>query len=80
MNRSLPEANPHWANHLFRINGWVVVLAGCLVAGSVISSFAGYNIETQVETAGGTNRYTWTIQNELLSPDALRAAAAGGLT
>jgi hypothetical protein len=35
----------------------------CLLAGS-LSSWAGYLVDSHVEVAPGTNRYTWTVYNE----------------
>jgi hypothetical protein len=38
-------------------------VAICLLAGSV-SSWAGYLVDSHVETAAGTNYYSWTVYNE----------------
>src|SRR5437016_1493907 len=38
-------------------------VAMCLFAGS-ISSWAGYVVDSHVETAAGTNYYSWTVYNE----------------
>ncbi len=38
-------------------------VAICLFAGS-ISAWAGYVVDSHVETAAGTNHYSWTVYNE----------------
>lgn len=36
----------------------------CLLAGSIAWSFAGYTVNSQVQTAAETNHYTWTVHNQ----------------
>src|SRR6266542_3072292 len=38
-------------------------VAFCLLA-SCVSSLAGYLVDSHIESAAGTNRYTWTVYNE----------------
>src|SRR5258708_6012814 len=40
------------------------VLGGLLGGSSALSSLADYTINSQVESAAGINRYTWTVQNQ----------------
>ena len=35
-----------------------------LLLGAAISCWAGYTVDSRVETAGGTNYYTWTVYNQ----------------
>ncbi len=36
----------------------------CLLAASIMSSWASYAVNSHVETVAGTNRYTWTVYNQ----------------
>lgn len=47
-----------------RLNFRLCPKAGCLLLFCVVTARAGYKIDVQVESAPGTNRYTWVVHNE----------------
>jgi len=44
---------------------WIIKagVAGCLLE-AAMTSWAGYVVDSHLETSGGTNRYTWTVYNQ----------------
>jgi len=56
----------HPVNYRFGIFGWSakILVAGCLLAGNVVSSLASYKVKTEVESTAGCNHYTWIVQNQ----------------
>ena len=67
--KSTRQCGREWSLRRWRrplaATGWAgkVGVAISLLAGS-ISSWAGYLVDSHVEAAAGTNRYTWTVYNQ----------------
>src|SRR2546426_915728 len=66
MSRGDKKPNSYRLNPRFSMGAWAIKMAlgVYLLPGNVPSSFAGYIINTQVQSAPGTNRYTWTVHNQ----------------
>jgi hypothetical protein len=64
MNRRAKDINPRRVSGRFHFRDWSIEMMVCLLAASVSLSFAGYTVNSQVQTGAGVNHYTWTVQNQ----------------